>query len=41
VPTLEPVTDPEEPISIVDVVAPILDSCRALAEALAHLLLST
>jgi hypothetical protein len=37
-------TDPEEPVSIadiVDVVAPVLDRCRVLAEALARILLST
>jgi hypothetical protein len=32
-------TDPEETVSIVDVVAPVLDRCRVLAEALARVLL--
>jgi hypothetical protein len=31
--------EPAEPESIVDVVAPVLDRCRALAEALARLVL--
>jgi hypothetical protein len=34
-------TDPEEPVSIVDIVAPVLDRCRTLAEALAQVLLSS
>ena len=32
-------TDPEEPVSIVELVAPLLDSTRTLAEAIARLLL--
>jgi len=31
--------EPPEPVSVVDVVAPVLDRCRSLAEALARLLL--
>jgi len=31
----------DEPVSIVEIVAPVLDRCRSLAEALARLLLSS
>jgi len=34
-------TDPEDTPSIVDIVGPVLDRCRTLAELLAQLLLPT
>jgi len=33
------VTEPEEPASIVDIVRPVIERCRSLAELVAELLL--
>jgi hypothetical protein len=39
--TLGPMTDPEDEPGVVDIAIPALDRCRAIAELLARLLLSS